>query len=89
MVSETFTIINKQGLHMRPASTFVQAMNQYESDITILYNGKQLDGKSIIQVMTGCILQGAEIQVQCSGSDEQEMLKTAGELIRSGLGDEV
>ena len=89
MVSETFTIINKQGLHMRPASTFVQAMNQYKSDITIFFNGKELDGKSIIQVMMGCIQRGAEIRLQCSGPDEVEMLQAAGDLIRSGLGDEI
>ena len=89
MVSENFTIINKLGLHMRPASTFVQAMNQYESDITIFFNEKELDGKSIIQVMMGCIQQGAEVRIQCSGPDEAEMLRAAGDLIRSGLGDEI
>lgn len=89
MVSETFTIINKQGLHMRPASTFVQSMNKFESDVTIFYNGKEFDGKSIIQVMMSCIQRGAEIRLQCSGPDEAEMLQAAGELIRSGLGDEI
>ena len=89
MVSGKFTVINKLGLHMRPASNFVQAMAKYQSNIDILFNGKKVNGKSILQVMTACIKCGAEIEIQCSGSDEEEMLKAAGEMIRSGLGDEV
>ena len=89
MVSESFTIINKLGLHMRPASLFVQAMSKYDSSLTILFQGKSIDGKSILQVMTACIKCGSEIELQCSGPDEQAMLQAAGELIRSGLGDEI
>ena len=89
MVSESFTIINKLGLHMRPASLFVQAMSKYDSDLTILFQGKSIDGKSILQVMTACIKCGSEIELQCSGPDEQAMLQAAGALIRSGLGDEI
>ena len=89
MVSEKLTIINKQGLHMRPASTFVQTMARYRSDLTILFNGRRVKGKSIMQVMTACIKCGAELELECSGPDEQEMLRVAVELINSGLGDEV
>ena len=89
MVSEKLTIINKQGLHMRPASTFVQTMARYRSDLTILFNGRRINGKSVMQVMTACIKCGAELELECSGPDEQEMLRVAVELINSGLGDEV
>ena len=89
MVSEKLTIINKLGLHMRPAGTFVQTMAGYQSDVRVVCNGRSIDGKSIMQVMTACIKQGTEIEVQCSGPDEREMLAAAAELIRSGLGDEV
>lgn len=89
MVSEKLTIINKLGLHMRPASTFVQTMLKYQSAVAILFGGRKIDGKSIMQVMTACIKCGAEVEIQCSGPDEQEMLRAAAELIRSGLGDEI
>ena len=89
MVSEKLTIINKLGLHMRPARTFVQAMAEYQSDVAIVFNGKRINGKSIIQVMTACIKQGAEIELECSGSDEEAMLSAAVALINSGLGDEI
>ena len=89
MVSEKLTILNKQGLHMRPARTFVQTMAEYQSDVAILFNGKRVNGKSIMQVMTACIKQGAEIDLECSGPDEEQMLAAAVALIKSGLGDEI
>ena len=89
MVSEKLTVINKLGLHMRPARTFVQTMAEYQSDVAIHFNGKRINGKSIMQVMTACIKQGAEIELECSGSDEEQMLAAAVALINSGLGDEV
>ncbi|BDF67117.1 phosphocarrier protein HPr [Oscillospiraceae bacterium] len=88
MVSEKVTVINKMGFHMRPASAFVQAMAQFKSDINIVFNGKNIDGKSIMNVMAACMKQGSELELQCSGPDEAEMLKAAADLINSGLGEE-
>lgn len=90
MVSEKVTVINKQGFHMRPASVFVQAMAKYPgTDINIVYNGKNIDGKSIMNVMAACMKQGSEIEIQCSGPDETAMLAEAAGMVKAGLGDEV
>lgn len=89
MVRETLTVINKQGLHMRPAATFVQAMGQFQSQAAVVYGDRRINAKSILEVMTACIKQGSEIVLECSGPDEEEMLRTGAELIRSGLGDEI
>lgn len=88
MVSEKVTVINKMGFHMRPASAFVQAMAQFKSDINIVFNGKNIDGKSIMNVMAACMKQGSELELQCSGPDEAEMLQAAADLINSGLGED-
>ncbi len=87
MVSETVTVVNSQGFHMRPASTFAQAMSKFKSDIAIRYNGNTFDGKSVMNLMAACMKQGAQLELQCSGPDEGEMLAAAVELIRSGLGE--
>lgn len=89
MVSEKTTIINKLGLHMRPASMFVQEMLKFKSDMTIAYNGKSINGKSIMQVMTAAIKCGTEVELTCTGEDEAEMLQKAVDLIKAGLGDEI
>lgn len=89
MVSEHLTVVNKLGFHMRPAGEFVKAMAKFKSDVNILVNGKDVDGKSIMNVMAACIKCGSEIEIQCTGPDEVEMLKAASELVNSGLGEGV
>ncbi|MBQ7670578.1 MAG: HPr family phosphocarrier protein [Clostridia bacterium] len=88
MVSKDFTITNKMGLHMRPAQVFVQAMSKYASDVTVKFNGKDINGKSIMMIMAACIKCGANITVVCSGADENEMLAEASAMIESGFGEE-
>ncbi|MEG1857748.1 MAG: HPr family phosphocarrier protein [Pseudoflavonifractor sp.] len=88
MVSARLTVINKEGFHMRPAGNFVAAMAPFKASITLYYNGHEIDGKSIMNVMAACMKQGAELEVRCDGPDEVAMLKTASDLIRSGLGEE-
>ena len=87
MVSEKLTVINKMGFHMRPASMFVQAMAKYKSSINIVFNGKNIDGKSIMNVMAACMKCGSEIEIHCDGPDEKEMLAEAAGLVKSGLGE--
>lgn len=88
MVSKSFTIKNKMGLHMRPANVFVTAMTKYESEIFIQFGGKKINGKSIMNIMAGCIKCGSDIVVECDGPDEEAMIAEASELIESGFGEE-
>ena len=56
----------------------------------MIYHGaKKTDGKRLMQLMTACIKCGTEVELQCEGPDEAEMLQKAVELIKSGLGDEI
>ena len=87
MVSAKTTIVNPQGMHMRPAQLFVSTMAGYPCDVTILFGGKSINAKSIMHLMAACIKQGSEIEIQCSGDKEAEALKAAVELVESGLGE--
>lgn len=87
MVSKKVKIVNKTGLHMRPANSFVTAMNRYESNINIITNGKRINGKSIMEIMAACIKYSAEITIECDGTDEGAMLNAAVDLIESGFGE--
>ena len=87
MVSQKITITNEQGMHMRPASVFSQAMTPFAADVKIVFNGNTYDAKSVMMLMSACIKCGAEIEIQCDGADEQDALKKAIELVESGLGD--
>ena len=88
MVSKEFTIKNKMGFHMRPANVFVTEMTKFSSDINIIFNGKTINGKSIMNIMAACIKSGSTITVECSGADENEMLNAASTLIEDGFGEE-
>ena len=87
MVSAKTKVVNPQGMHMRPAQLFVNTMAKYKSDVTIIFNGKSINAKSIMHLMAACIKQGSEIEIQCSGEQEAEALKAAVELVESGLGE--
>lgn len=87
MVTAKTKLVNPQGMHMRPAQLFVNTMAKYKSDVTIVFNGKNINAKSIMHLMAACIKQGSEIEIQCCGEQENEALKAAVELVESGLGE--
>ena len=72
---------------MRPANTFVTEMSKFSSDVDIVFGGKRINGKSIMNIMAACIKCGTEITVECDGTDEQAMLDKAIALIESGFGE--
>lgn len=87
MVSEKITIRNEQGLHMRPAGVFAKAMTKYPCDVKIAVGDKEVNGKSIMNIIGACIKCGTEIEIKCDGEQETEALKDAITLIESGLGE--
>ena len=85
MVSRDTKVVDKMGLHMRPANNFITAMSKYKSDITIVFNGKEINGKSIMNIMAACIKYDSPITIICDGEDEQAILDEAVSLIENGL----
>ena len=87
MVQKSTKVVDKLGLHMRPANLFVTEMTKFKSNIDIEFDGKEINGKSIMNIMAACIKYGSEITIKCDGEDEQEMLDKAASLIENGLED--
>lgn len=87
MVAKNVKIINEQGLHMRPAGEFAREMTKFNADVTLVYNGKRVNAKSVMLIIAACIKCGAELTVECSGADENEALAKAVELIEAGFGE--
>ena len=85
MVSKTVKVADKMGLHMRPANIFVSEMAKFQSDITLEAGDKEVNGKSIMNVMAACIKDDTEVTIKCSGPDEAEMLEKAASLIENGM----
>lgn len=88
MVSKNFTIKNELGLHMRPASLLAKMAATYDSNVTVKFNGKDFNCKSVMLLMTALIKCGSEIELVCDGPDEEKALAELSEFIESGMGDE-
>ena len=87
MVSKQTKIVNPMGMHMRPAGMFANAMMKFDSDVNLVAGGKTVNAKSIMNLIAACIKCGTEVEVQCSGPDEEVALVEAVRLIDSGLGE--
>lgn len=87
MVEQKTKVVNKEGFHMRPANNFIKEMAKFKSTITFDIDGKEVNAKSIMNIMAACIKFGTELTVKCDGPDEQEALDKDVGLIESGLGD--
>ena len=85
MVSKKIKIIDEQGLHMRPATVFSQTMAGFKSNIQVKHNEKSYDAKSVMMLMTACIKCGDEIEIVADGSDEQDALQKAIDILEKGL----
>ena len=92
-------IVNKLGLHARPAASFAQIANNYESEIYVR-NGedkgygnieiggkKYVDGKSIMALMTLGAPTGSSLEILAKGEDSQEAIKSLAELVRAKFGE--
>jgi phosphocarrier protein HPr len=72
MIEKTVKIVNKAGLHTRPAATIVKLASKYKSEFFISKDGMNVNGKSIIGVMTLVAEMGSELLLTFNGADENE-----------------
>ncbi len=87
MVSKKLTVKNPQGFHMRPAMNFANAMGKYSCEVFIKSNGSETNGKSIMNLIAAGIKCGTNIEIVCSGEQEQEALNEAVSMVESGFGE--
>ncbi|WP_164668270.1 phosphocarrier protein HPr [Virgibacillus doumboii] len=87
MKEQTFTITADTGVHARPATLLVNKAGQFESEVEIAYNGKNVNLKSIMGVMSLGIPKGAEVTITATGGDEEEAIKGVTEVIKEHLGE--
>lgn len=72
MIEKTVKIVNNAGLHTRPAATIVKLAAKYKCDFYLAKDGFNINGKSIIGVMTLAAEKGSEIQLTFDGDDEEK-----------------
>lgn len=87
MLENSITIINKLGLHARAAAKLVSTASAFSSKVKISFNGKEVDGKSIMSVMMLAASQGSEVLLKVHGDDEQAAMSALQELINDYFGE--
>ena len=88
MIKKEFTVVNKFGLHARPAAQLVKLANTFESEVWVEKDSEQVNGKSIMGLMMLAAGHGSTIIVSVDGSDEEDALAAVEELINSGFKEE-
>jgi phosphocarrier protein HPr len=82
-IEKEITIINRLGLHARPAAMFVRIASRYRSEIWVEKEGEQINGKSIMGLMMLAAGQGSKLLVRCEGPDAEKAMEEIEELIQA------
>lgn len=88
MVHTTVTVVNRAGLHTRPAAAIVKLASQFKSEFFIIKDGFRINGKSIIGVMTLAAAQGSELTLEFDGPDEEQAASALREYFEKGFEEE-
>ena len=86
-VSTKVSIVNRLGLHARPAMCFVDAATPFKSEITVCRtgSGSPVDGKSIMQMMMLAATKGTELEIVADGEDAQAACDALKKLVENGF----
>lgn len=88
MVKRDVTVQNQAGLHTRPASMLVRTASKFDADVYLERDGYEINGKSVIGVMTLAAEQGATLTLIVEGSDEAAAADAIAQLFDDGFGEE-
>ncbi len=88
MQERTFVVENKLGLHARPAALFVQTTHKFQSQIRVLKDGQEVDGKSIMGILTLAAEKGSRLTVVAEGPDEAEALNQLEDIFKRKFDEE-
>ena len=87
-VEKEITIINRLGLHARPAAMFVRIASRYRSEVWVEKEGERINGKSIMGLMMLAAGQGSKLLICCEGPDADKVLEELEELIQQKFSEE-
>ncbi len=86
-VERDVTIQNRQGLHARPAAEVVKAASRFQSDITLVRDDMEVNGKSIMGVMMLAAEFGATVTLRASGPDAEQAVAAIESLVNGKFGE--
>jgi phosphocarrier protein HPr len=82
-LQKEIAVVNRLGLHARPAAMFVRIASRYRSEVWVSKEGEEVNGKSIMGLMMLAAGQGSKLRLRCEGPDADKALEELEELINS------
>ncbi len=80
-IEKEVTIVNRLGMHARPAAMFVRIASRYRGEIWVEKDGEQINGKSIMGLMMLAAGQGSKLVIRCEGPEADRAMQELEELI--------
>ncbi len=87
METKKVILKNESGLHARPASELAKIASKYQCTINLIVNGKIINAKSILNIMSAGIKTSSEIEIQCDGEDEKKALLEIEKAFKNNFGE--
>ncbi|MFL5308487.1 MAG: HPr family phosphocarrier protein [Polyangia bacterium] len=78
---------NRLGMHARAAVRFVQIANGYKSEVKVVKDGQEANGKSIMGLLTLVAAHGVSMKLVCEGEDAEQAVTALADLVASGFGE--
>ena len=85
---QSVTLVNSQGLHLRPADSFVRLACQFSSEIRVSKEGQTVDGKSILAIVTLAAEQGSQLEIEALGTDAKPAIDALVSLVEKGFSEQ-
>jgi phosphocarrier protein HPr len=82
-IEKEIPIVNRLGLHARPAAMFVRIASRYRSEIWVSKEGEEVNGKSIMGLMMLAAGQGSTLKIRCEGPDADKALEELEALVNA------
>ncbi len=87
-LEKELTIVNRLGLHARPAAMFVRIASRHRAEIWVSKEDEEINGKSIMGLMMLAAGQGSKLRIRCEGPDADKAMEELEELIKSGFNED-
>ena len=87
-IEKDISIVNRLGLHARPAAMFVRIASRYRSEIWVAKEGEEVNGKSIMGLMMLAAGQGSKLRIRCEGPDADKAMDEIEELINARVNED-
>ena len=84
-IEKEIVVVNRLGLHARPAAMFVRIASRYRTEVWVDKEGEQVNGKSIMGLMMLAAGQGSKLHIRCEGHEATQAMRDLEELIKAGF----